>query len=212
MKKISYKIALSALVLFSSINAKAIEPTTAILGVMAINAINEVIANSLDSQGNLNLNLETDRKRRILKAPPTWQYIPFSSVEASKGTYAMTAGVKVGDEKIAAADQARMLLRVIPNPEGEGYYTFLSSMNGFDCSDKGCRVGVKAGDGDWVTLDAMKFSVTGMESLFIKDQATLFKLIKSQKRLLFSVAQNGEVPTYWFINRKFNTNGIKFPE
>ncbi len=212
MKKISYKIALSAVILFTSINAKAIEPTTAILGSMAINAITEAISSALDSPGTVALTFETDRKKRILKARPTWQYLPFSAEEPEKGTYAMTAGVRLGDEKLPAADQARMLLRVIPNPEGQGYYTFLSAMNGFDCSDNGCTVGVKAGDGDWFVLDAIKFDVTGMPSLFIKDQQRLFTLIKSQKRLLFNVAQGGETPTYWFINRKFNSNGIKSPQ
>lgn len=212
MSKFNYKVALTALILCSTFQAKAIEPTTVILGNIALGAITEAISNALNSPGTVDLTFETDRKKRILKARPTWQYLPFSVEEPAKGTYAFTAGVRLGDEKLPAADQARMLLRVTPNPEGQGYYTFISSMNGFDCSPDGCTVGVKAGDGDWIVFDAIAFNVTGMPSLFIKDQQRLFTLIKSQKRLLFNVAQGGETPTYWFINRKFNTNGIKYPQ
>jgi hypothetical protein len=212
MSKISYKIALSAAILFSSINVKAVEPTTMILGGMAINTVADIIANALNSPATAQLTFETDRKKRILKARPTWQYLPFSAEEPEKGVYAMTAGVRMGDEQLPAEQQVRMALRVVPNPEGQGYYAFISSMNGFDCSPDGCRVGVKAGDEDWVVFDAIAFNVTGMPSLLLKDQPRILTLIKSQKRLLFNVAQGGETPTYWFINRKFNTNGIKFPE
>ncbi len=212
MSKFNYKVALSALILCSSFQVKAVEPTTAILGGMAINAIAEAISNALDYPVTLNSNTETDVRKRKFRAKPTWQYIPFSEENPERGTYAFTAGVRLGDEKLPPEEQTRMALRVIPNPDGEGYYTFISSMNGFNCSPDGCTVGVKSGDGDWIVFDAIAFNVSGVPSLFLKDQARLFTLLKNQKRLLFNVAQGGETPTYWFINRKFNTNGIKFPQ
>lgn len=207
MNKLIYKLALTATILCSTIQAKAIEPTSIIIGGMVIGAISEAVSDS-DIENLINDNIFQERKkRRVLKS--TWKYVNLSDQDPKKGNYAVTYGIMAGDEKKPEMKRRGMTLMVLPTSVDNEYSIVISSINGFDCHSDGCTVGVKSGEEGWVVFDAMALKNQAIPSLYIQDQKKLLTLINKHKKLLFNIAQNGENPTYWFFNRKFNISNIR---